>query len=211
MAHALGDLLRDGGAAGRQREEAPDLAERPGRLGRELAFGDVDHHAMQPPDPLVLVADQMDEAPEPNDAAVRRDHPILDHVVLDGRGRPHRMESLPVLGVQVVEPEVGLRVPALERVAEDALGRLADEQDLPGRSVRLPHDRGQPVHETVEPPSGVERRGQRLRAAALRLGVRDHQSWLAVRRHDVDALDVDLLEARRLYGAAERGNAGDPE
>ena len=80
------------------------------------------------------------------------------------------MESLPVLGVQVVAPEVGLRVPALERVAEDALGRLADEQDLPGRSVRLPHDRGQPVHETVEPPSGVERRGQRLRAAALRLG-----------------------------------------
>ncbi len=87
---------------------------------------------------------EVQQVVEPDHAPVGGDHTEFALArVAGGRCRQPARHGLPVLGVDDPAPERGLGEPLRGRVAQQHGGARADEDDLPGGRVGLPHDRVQ--------------------------------------------------------------------
>jgi len=95
-----------------------------------LGARDIDHDADELARSAIL-DDHVDEVPQPDHAAIRRDHAVVEFV------RSHPGCGLaaiirrpgPVVRVHVIDPERAFLGPALGRVAQQALGLAADERE----------------------------------------------------------------------------------
>ena len=67
-----------------------------------------------------------------------------------GRGPTHGRRLRTVLGMDQGDPELRLRQPALDRIAQTHLGLLAHEDALPGLRIGFPHDGVQALDQVVK-------------------------------------------------------------
>jgi hypothetical protein len=137
-------LAVDLGDRGRLDQQARHLAD---RLALELGaplLGHVDHHADQARRPSVRGRPDAHVVADPDGAAVRRAHAVLERVVLAAHRRleARLARRLALVGVDLVPEEVGVGEPAVGREAEQRLGVCADVEETPGRDVDLPDDDG---------------------------------------------------------------------
>ena len=116
-----------------------------------LVLGDVDHEAAQ-----AAAVRGMDAVAQPDLAAVGGvgAELVLQRPVGGERLPIARQHALAVPRVDDLTPEVGCAEPALDGIAEQLLGSLADERARERGGVGLPHDRVDAVHEVTEPAFG---------------------------------------------------------
>jgi hypothetical protein len=119
-------------------------------LLRKLARADVDHHSAQMRDAIPL-HHHRDEVSHPDRASIGGDHPVFEIVValVGDRALAEAHRPLPVVGVDMIGPERRFGQPAFDRIAEDALGLLADEGELEAGHLRFPHDPVDGVHQVA--------------------------------------------------------------
>src|SRR3954452_21650363 len=109
----------DADAIGRELDHAPEIlpALHRGRFGLALA-GDIDHDA-EKLDRYAVDGVDLDIVTQPEAAAVGGDHAIDELVVADAEGLVvAELRHVPVIGVDLVEPEVRFLQPALHRITE---------------------------------------------------------------------------------------------
>ena len=122
-----------------------------------LADGDVHHHPEQPGLLPTRCPHEASGFVHPDRVSVGGEHPVLARI-RPALGHGPTMSGdgpLPVLGVQVGDPEIRLRQPLLGRVAQDRLGPFAGEEATERRGIGLPEDGIQALD---QPSKAVSRR-----------------------------------------------------
>ena len=121
------------------------------RLLSAVLGGDVDQHAAPERDRAVRLAEPGHVA-DPDDLAVAAAHPVLGHDPLVGAARlvlePILLldHAVAIVGVDVLEPDVGVGHPLLGREAQHVLDLRADvEEEAGGTGLGLVDDRRQPL------------------------------------------------------------------
>jgi hypothetical protein len=111
-----------------------------------LLGGDVDRDANQLR-PTVWSLPDADDVAEPHHAAVGGDHPVFELVIFTPArgGQAACRAPVHIVGMRMTPPEVRLLEPGRGREAENALGLLADEQELEGLRFGFPDDSAERV------------------------------------------------------------------
>ena len=197
---------------------------------RAPALGDVEHEAEQMARPAGLVVRDADAVVQPDDVAGQRQRPILELVVAAaavGERLPLRGHAPAVIRMHGGDPELRVGEPALDGIAEDALGLLAHEGELQRVDVGLPEDGSDALDDVAIALLGApDRAGDEdlLRPLALRDVERDalqeerpaalvlDQPRLAAHPHDpAVAGEEAALGAERAAGATAARELRDPE
>ena len=117
-----------------------------------LAVGEIDHettHARY----AISLHNHSYQVAQPHHTSVGSDHTVFKLVVafLGGCGLAVLQSPLPVFWMHMVLPECRFGQPAFHRVAQDALGLLADERKLETRHIRFPNNRLDRINQVAEP------------------------------------------------------------
>ena len=108
-----------------------------------LATGDVDGESPQCARLPRRVFGHVHEIAQPKLMSIRRDRSILDLLIQTGSesGLIKTHDSLAIVGMHSLGPEVRIRGPAAERVTQHVTGSLAHEREPQGFRITFPDDR----------------------------------------------------------------------